>query len=292
VIISNIIGGLGNQMFQYAVGRAISLKLHVPLKLDTRDFSAYQLHQGFELDRLFNCNAEIATNNDLTHLLSWQKAKLAQKLLRKPQLKSFRLKNLVVEPDFNYWSGINQLEGNKYLYGYWQSEKYFIELAENIREDFTFKLPLSDKNLEITELISQVNAVSLHVRRGDYVANTNTANTHGVCSLAYYRNAIRFIAEKVKHPYFFMFSDDIEWVKNNLEVSFPHIYVSHNVGVESYNDMRIMSMCMHHIIANSSFSWWGAWLNTNPNKIVISPEKWFAKSVDTSDLIPKSWIKL
>ena len=292
MIISNIIGGLGNQMFQYAAGRACSLKLAVPLKLDTRDFSGYQLHQGFELDRLFNCHAEIAADTDLAKILGWQRAKLAQRLLRRPQLKNLRYKSFVVEPHFNYWSGISQLEDNKYLYGYWQSEKYFTEFTEQIREDFTFKLPFSDQNAEIAEQISQVNAVSLHVRRGDYANSPKTTATHGLCSLDYYRAAIDYVIAHVVQPHFFIFSDDIAWVKANLNIGSSAFFIDHNTNQESYNDMRLMSLCKHNIIANSSFSWWGAWLNQNAEKIVIAPTQWFSKPADTSDLIPASWIRV
>lgn len=291
MVISNIIGGLGNQMFQYAAGRALSLKLRVPLKLDTRDFSGYQLHQGFELGRLFNCHAEIATDSDLAYVLGWQSAKLVQRVLRRPQLISLRCKSFVVEPHFNYWSGVNQLEDNMYLYGYWQSEKYFIKFAENIREDFTFKLPFSDQNAEIADQISQVNAVSLHVRRGDYVSNAKNAFI-GVCSLDYYRKAIEQIKNQVDMPVFFVFSDDINWVKNNLVLDKTSVFVSHNIGSESYNDMRLMGLCKHNIIANSSFSWWAAWLNSNSQKIVIAPKQWFANGQDDSDLIPEAWIRV
>jgi Glycosyl transferase family 11 len=290
VIISNIIGGLGNQMFQYAAGRARSLKLDVPLKLDTRDFSGYQLHQGFELYRLFNCCAEIVTNADLTKTLGWQKSKLAQRILRKPQLKQFRYKNYVVEPHFNYWRDISQLKGNIYLDGYWQSEQYFIEFADKIRVDFTFKLPFSEKNAEIAKQISQANAVSLHVRRGDYVTNRKNVFL-GVCSLEYYQKAISQIKAKLDSPVFFVFSDDIDWAKNNLNLDKSSVFISHNKNVESYNDMRLMSLCKHNIIANSTFSWWGAWLNSNPNKIVITPLQWFANGQDAADLVPSTWVR-
>jgi hypothetical protein len=291
MIISNIIGGLGNQMFQYAAGRALSLKLRTPLKLDIREFSGYQLHQGFELNRLFNCNAEIATNDDLDNVLSWQKAKLVQRILRRPQLKNLRYKSFAIEPHFNYWSGFKLLGDNNYLYGYWQSEQYFIEFEEQIRKDFTFKLPLSAKNSAIIEQISQVNAVSLHVRRGDYVTNAKNAFI-GVCSLEYYRKAVEYVKNQVDKPVFFVFSDDIEWVKSNLPIDFPCIYIDYNHGIESFNDMRLMSHCKHHIIANSSFSWWGAWLNANSEKIVIAPQQWFANNTNVNDLLPESWIKL
>ena len=292
MIITNIIGGLGNQMFQYAAGRAHSLKLGVPLKLDAKDFSGYQLHQGFELNRVFNCNADIAADIDLAKTLGWQRSKLAQRLLRRPQFKCLRHKSYIVEPHFNYWSGISQLKDNVYLDGYWQSEQYFIEFADTIRADFTFRPILSAQNAEVAKHILQVNAVSLHVRRGDYAINPKTTATHGLCSLDYYRAAIDYVSGHVVKPLFFIFSDDIAWVKANLNIDSSAFFVDHNANQESYNDMRLMSLCKHHIIANSSFSWWGAWLNQNAEKIVIAPKQWFSKSTDSSDLIPASWIRL
>ena len=291
MVISNLIGGLGNQMFQYAAGRALALRLGVQLKLDTRDFSGYPLHQGFELRKLFDSNVEIASKDDLKVVLGWQKAKLVQRILKRPQLKRFRCKSYVIEPSFNYWAGINTLKENIYLDGYWQSEQYFAEFADKIREDFTFKLPLSNQNFCIAKKISQVNAVSLHVRRGDYISNKKNAFI-GVCSLEYYKVAIKRIKNQVNNPVFFIFSDDINWVKNNLVLDKTTVFVSHNLGSESYNDMRLMSLCKYNIIANSSFSWWGAWLNTDPNKIVIAPKQWFANGQDTSDLMPENWLKM
>lgn len=291
MIVSNIIGGLGNQMFQYAAGRALALKIGVDFKVDLRDFDGYKLHQGFELDRLFSCTVKVASNKDLNNVLGWQSSQILQRFLRRLELKTLRKDSFIVEPHFNYWRGINQLNDNKYLYGYWQSEKYFIEYAENIREDFAFKLPFSPQNAEIAEQITQVNAVSLHVRRGDYV--TNKKNSYiGICSLDYYKKAINHINCLVNKPIFFIFSDDIEWVKNNLVLDKSTIFINHNKGVESYNDMRLMSLCKHNIIANSSFSWWGAWLNSKSQKIVIAPKQWFASGKDDIDLIPSSWLRL
>jgi Glycosyl transferase family 11 len=290
MVISNLIGGLGNQMFQYATGRALSLRLGVPLKLDTRDFISYQLHQGFELHKLFKCEVELVTNENLKKALGWQSSKLLRRIFKRPQLKSLRCKSYVVEPSFTYWPGISDLTGDIYLDGYWQSEQYFAQYAVKIREDFTFKLPFSVKNNEIAQQISQVNAVSLHVRRGDYVTNSKNAFI-GACSLDYYRITIEQIKMLVDEPVFFVFSDDIGWVKNNLPLDDKAVLISHNQGSESYNDMRLMSLCRHNIIANSSFSWWGAWLNANPNKIVIAPKKWFASKLDDSDLVPSAWLR-
>ena len=292
MLILNIIGGLGNQMFQYAAGRALSLKHGLDLKLDNSNFYGYQLHQGFELNKLFNCDSEIASQKDIYNILGWQAGKLSQRFLRKPQLKLLRRKSFVVEPHYHYWAGINQINDNAYLFGHWQSEKYFVDYVNRIREDFTFKLSLSIHNSELADQILNHNAISLHVRRGDYVSNSKNSFI-GVCSIEYYQKAIKYIKGVVDLPVFFIFSDDVAWVKANLVIDSPAVFVSHNQGAESYNDMRLMSMCQHHIIANSSFSWWGAELNTNPNKIVIAPKKWFATDkIDTSDLLPSNWVKI
>lgn len=278
-------------MFQYATARALSLRLGSELKVDIRDFSGYKLHQGFELDRLFNIEAKIALSENISNVIGWQQSILMRRLFRKPQLKFARHKNYIVEPHFSYWSGFNQLKDNCYIDGYWQSERYFFEYADKIRAEFTLKLPFSEKNAEIVEYISQVNAVSLHIRRGDYVSNAKNAYI-GICSLDYYKTAINYIKNRVEKPIFFIFSDDINWVKNNLQTDAKSVFVDHNSGAESYNDMRLMSLCKHHIIANSSFSWWGAWLNPNPEKIVIAPKKWFASDIKSDDLIPTNWTVL
>lgn len=279
-------------MFQYATARALSIDLDTQLLLDLSDFDGYSLHQGFELSRVFHSEVNIATNADLSAVLHWQRSKLARRLLRQFPFNFLRSEKLVFEPSFQYWDGIKCIADNSYLMGYWQSESYFLQHAETIRADFRFKPELNSKNSEVLAHINEVNAVSLHVRRGDYVQNAHTNATHGICSLQYYKNAIDQIADCVNAPVFFVFSDDMEWVKSNLQMDFPCFYIDHNHGIDSFSDMRLMSNCRHHIIANSSFSWWGAWLNANPEKIVIAPKQWFANNTDTSDLLPQGWIKL
>ena len=275
MVITNIIGGLGNQMFQYATARALSMARTESLRLDIAGFSGYGLHQGFELQRIFSCPVEIASDAEVRAILGWQASPLIRRVLSRPDLAIIRRKGFVVEPHFRYWQGLNKTPADCYLAGYWQSEKYFSDVAAQIREDFSFRLLMNSQNIELAQHISQVNAVSLHVRRGDYANNPKTTKTHGLCSLDYYREAIKHISKHVQKPHFFIFSDDIAWVKNKLKIDFPCEYVGHNRGAESYNDMRLMSMCQHHIIANSSFSWWGAWLNPSTVKIVLAPRKWF-----------------
>lgn len=291
-VYTSLIGGLGNQMFQYAAGRALALRMNTKVRLDISGFSSYRLHQGFELQRIFACSVEVASISDIDRLLGWQSHPFFRRLLARPSFAAFRRKEFVVEPHFHYWPGINSLKNDCYLSGYWQSEKYFCDAASQIRTDFTFHLPLGNRNAELASQIKQVNAVSLHVRRGDYANNPKTKAMHGLCSLDYYRAAIRQIYERVDQPYFFIFSDDMAWVQKNLKIDSPSVYVQHNFGAESYNDMRLMSMCRHHIIANSSFSWWGAWLNASLEKIVIAPRTWFVKNNNVNDLYPQGWITL
>lgn len=292
MVISNIIGGLGNQMFQYAAGRALSLARGQPLQLDITGFATYGLHHGFELQRVFNCPVEIASEQEVHAILGWQFSPRIRRVVAHPGMATFRRKGFIVEPHFHYWPEISKVPRDCYLVGYWQSEKYFREVASVIRADFTFKTPLASRNAELAAQIGQANAVSLHVRRCDYAKNPQTNAMHGLCPQDYYRAAIQYVSDQVSTPYFFIFSDDIAWVKDNLEMDFPCQHIDHNHGAESYNDMRLMSMCRHHIIANSSFSWWGAWLNQNPDKIVVAPKKWFASDENINDLFQAGWVTL
>lgn len=292
MIITHVIGGLGNQMFQYAIGRAVSISKNVPLMLDTRDFEGYSLHNGFELDRIFNINAPLAANGDLHDVLKWRAFKPVKRLLiRKPFLK-LRGSHFILEPQLTYWPQITLVPDPCYLMGYWQTEKYFKSIANTIRQDFSYKAPLSGRNEEIATRIRNSNAVSLHVRRGDIAANPAVLAVHGLCSLEYYRQAVEYVAARVDRPEFFIFSDDAPWVRENLAITHPCNYVDNNKGSDSYIDMRLMSLCRHHIIANSSFSWWGAWLNPREDKIVVAPERWFAAALDSSDIVPPSWVKI
>ena len=292
MVISNIIGGLGNQMFQYAAGRALSLRRGQSFHLDVSGFSCYQLHQGFELQKVFDCAAELTQEEGVRRILGWQNSNVIKKVLAYPLFAMFRRSEYVVEPHFNYWDGLERVPNNCYLVGYWQSEKYFLDFQFDIRRDFSFKVPLSGVNAELAKDISSTNSVSIHVRRGDYVANLKANRTHGTCAVDYYENAIRYIADRVISPQFFIFSDDIDWVRRNLPIDGPCQYVGHNQGGDSFNDMHLMSLCKHQIIANSSFSWWGAWLNASTDKIVVAPKRWFAIERNTADLLPDSWVAL
>lgn len=292
MIISNLIGGLGNQMFQYACGRAASLRTGQSFRVATDQFSAYSLHNGFELERVFKAEMLQATDAELKSLLGWQSHPTLRRLFGRPAMRWATQHNWCNEPHFQYWPGITQVQGPAYLHGYWQSERYFDGVADQIRKDFSFSMPWDETDLAVRERMRAQPCASLHVRRGDYTLAKNQ-DVYASCDIDYYRSAIRVLRERVPDIRLFAFSDDPDWVEAQLAKEFgPIETIRHNSGKRSSNDMRLMSQADHHIIANSSFSWWGAWLNPKPQKIVITPRNWFANDTYDVDLVPASWIRI
>jgi len=199
----------------------------------------------------------------------------------------------VVEPGFEFWSGLFLRSAPSYLVGYWQSDKYFWGYEEVIRSDFSFSRELSESNLAVLSSIESCNSVSLHVRRGDYISNPKASAYHGICGLDYYARAIEYVCSRESDPIFYVFSDDLIWCRENLEFEGQVIFVEGNVGGQSFVDMQLMSNCKHNILANSSFSWWAAWLNKNGGKCVVAPDIWNASRGSVSDdLMPFSWVRL
>lgn len=292
MVVSWILGGIGNQMFQYAAARAFALDRGDELLLDLRMFDGYGLHQGFELDRVFSARFDKAQPRHLDSVLGWQSGLMALRVLRRPAFAALRARSLVVEPHFNHWPGLALQGGDIYMMGYWQSERYFERHAKAIRADFQFRTPLDARNAALAARIRDCESVSLHVRRGDYASNPKNRKILHLCSPDYYREAIDRVCRRVKAPVFFVFSDDPQWVRENLAGIPDHEIVEHNRGGASYIDMQLMSTCRHHIIANSSFSWWGAWLNATPERIVIAPRQWFCNGTDDRDLIPADWQRI
>lgn len=286
--IVRIVGGLGNQMFQYAFYRALKEKNTDTVGLDLTPFQWYNLHNGYELDRLFGIN-EGSVEQKYIDSMRDEKKDIINKVRRKLL---GRKKSHYRETKIAFNEEVFKLR-NTFFDGYWQSEKYFKEIENIIREEFTFKIPLDEKNFALVEEIKNCNSVSLHVRRGDYITNKEVNKLYGnVCTLDYYRKAIEYINSRVENPKFYVFSNDLKWVKENLDI--PNaVYIDWNTKEDSYKDMQLMSCCRHNIVANSSFSWWGAWLNTNKDKIVVSPDRWFNdEQVGTNDIIPEEWIKI
>jgi len=286
-------GGLGNQMFQYALGRRVSLLRKTELKVDVsflNDLSYSHTSRKLELDVFFD-DISIATEAELAKFKNIQESKFKKGIQRLfPFVFPY---HTIGERLKQYDESIINSPKNSLLIGYWQTEKYFLQMQEVIRKDFTFKKRLEGLNRALAENISSCNSVSMHIRRGDYVHNSETSKFHGVCSPEYYYEALEFIEKKSANIQLYVFSDDMEWVKVNMKFDVPVTYVDNNTGNQSYIDMQLMSLCKHNIIANSSFSWWGAWLNNNPDKIVVAPSKWVNDAtINVTDIIPVGWQKI
>ena len=301
MIIVKLNGGLGNQLFQYATGRYLAEKNSTALKLDvsgyeTDKFRKYDLH-------CFNIKEQIASGEEIGTFK--QKGKISfsrfiskiQSRLEKKSSVTFKVnhnKTIVKDWKFSFDPSVLEARGNIYIEGYWQSEKYFLPIRNILLEEIVVKYEQDAINKEFARNIQNTESVSIHFRRGDYVHNPSTSNYHGLCSYDYYMKAVDQIAQKMSNCHFYLFSDDHTWVNENIKLQYPVTMVDHNDDDTSYEDLRLMSLCKHNIIANSSFSWWGAWLNRNPDKIVIAPVRWFANESRNSqikDLIPETWIQ-
>lgn len=280
-----LIGGLGNQMFQYAAAKALALHRKEALLLDSHLFASYDLH-SYSLHH-FNIAAAAVHEEIIFEPLSFSE-KIKAFISQKKIYCKFEEQNLSFDRSL-----FDTSSKNIYLKGYFQSEKYFIKYENEIRKDFEIKSALKQQTVEMLKIIDAQNAVSLHIRRGDYVTNAEANAVHGTCDLNYYYKAIEIIKGKTDNPVFFIFSDDIDWARENLEVDCPTYFVDFNDASTNYEDLKLMSSCKHNIIANSSFSWWGAWLNNYKDKTVIAPSKWFKIDVHNSkDIIPESWLKI
>ena len=291
MIIVRLNGGLGNQLFQYAFGRRLSEMHQVPLKLDIRWFE--KKIRDYELPN-FCIKEDIATDKEVAlttrMTTSWQN-RLARNIIQ-PLLPYYR-RCQVIERQGGFDSKLLKTKPNIYLVGYWQNEQYFKTIENTLRTELAFKNHLDERNNIIANQINRTNAVSLHIRRGDYITNSEYQRIFGTCSLDYYNRAIQVICDKLSNPHFYVFSDDILWATENLKIPYPVTLISHNHGVNSYRDMQLMSLCKHNIIANSTFSWWGAWLNERQDKIVIAPKTWYAdKAKNKQNLVPERWIRL
>lgn len=280
MIIVRVTGGLGNQMFQYAMYKSLENKGKL-VKLDSKSFyETKKEHNGYELERIFDIKPNKPTKEDLE---KFDENNIST--LFKIKRKLFGDKKFVYDTkEYVFNKDVYKLK-NSYLNGYWQSIKYFEGIENDIKKDFRFKNQLDNKNLEILNEIENSNSISIHIRRGDYMSPENY-NMYGcIATPTYYKKAIKVIEEKIENPTFFVFSNDMDWVKKNIQINSRVFYIDINSGNGSYKDMQLMSNCKHNIIANSSFSWWGAWLNENKNKIVIAPKKWINREDVDSDKI-------
>ena len=292
-------GGLGNQMFQYAFYKASSF-MHRELWTTTAWYSFNNSHNGYELKKIFGIS--YCKNLSLPFKFKKKPGKDKVQQLNEVQNSSLTkiLRNLLNNnpfvkflefPDSKYDSEFLNMKRFCIISGYFQNEKYFKDISDVIIKDFAFPIFADDSNIQISDKIQKTNSVSIHVRRGDYCGNSLY---DGIATTDYYRNAVNYILKHVENPVFYIFSDDINWCEQNLEIQNEHYFINWNKGKNSFRDMQLMSLCKHNIIPNSSFSWWGAWLNQNQEKIVIAPSKWINDNsgLDFSDIIPSSWVRI
>jgi len=307
MIITKLTGGIGNQMFQYAVGRTLSYKYKTDLLLDISFYNTQSsdIKRIFSLDS-FNIKARIASQNENRRLCKWQYFSFIPKRIYRNILPK-HFTNYLKEKDVTcyinkksqyYDKRVLKIGDNVVLQGYWGNENYFISIEQTIRKEFTLKDELiSPAFLEIENEILSKNSVSIHFRRTDYLNKQNGIyELFGICEKEYYDAAITYILSRIVSPYFFIFTDDVEWVKNNFRLSFPNYLVSYN-NFKDYEELMLMSYCKHNIIANSTFSWWGAWLNNFTEKQIIAPKKWFRNPFyqnfyEKSDFVPHTWTRL
>lgn len=286
-IVVKIKGGLGNQMFQYAIGYSLSKKTEKNIIYDTSYYSQRHIinteGRPYALNH-FKCQPTIQNQRGIKQFYLFLMDGITRIF---PRISRTYIRDSAAD---NIELVINK-KRDAYLDGYWQNEKYFKEVESEIQNQFTVIDGIDDTNQYWLNTIKKTNSVCLHVRRGDYVSNPLANKHYGTCSLEYYKMAISYMNSHLSEPVYYVFSDDMEWVKENLPIDGHVCYMDHNDNSKNYDDLRLMYSCKHFIIANSSFSWWGAWLSQNANKIVIAPKRWNNDAVQP-DIVPERWIRL
>lgn len=283
-------------MFQYATGRAIATALDTGLLIDTTEYlvhSPQRTKRRFALKDLSIPSLQLFTRRGARYFGS-HRWPLLSRFLMHPQWFRFTHPQLHLKTEmaFGYDETLLEVGNNTYLDGYWQSYKYFRNLRNILIAEFQVSLPPSVEDLVILEQMQYSNSISLHIRRGDYVQDSRTNANHGVCSREYYEAAVAMISEGLTAPHIFVFSDEPEWAKRNVLLWPDTTIVEHNNEADDHQDFRLMSHCRHHIIANSTFSWWAAWISAHQDKRVIAPRNWFRHGPQPSDLIPPEWEQL
>lgn len=285
-------GGLGNQLFEYALAKALAIKFNKDLIIDPRPILAEAPQRHYDL-HLLNLEKEDFGSPFLRWIVRWVASVRLGRYFKTvmPYAWSFKM---VRDREQGFEKELFNIKArNIVLQGYWQSYKYFEDIRPTLLKEFTFKTTPNKVNQNFLNLIESRQSVGVHIRRGDYVSNPLANQLHGLCSMDYYVQAIGIINKKVKDPHYFIFTDDPDWAEVHFIISENQNIIRHNLGVQDFEDLRLLMHCKHFIIANSSFSWWGAWLGRDPNKVVISPSKWFnIDETPIEDRIPESWIKV
>lgn len=296
-------GGLGNQLFQYAFAKAYSIKNNCEVFFDISYIKDRKLVNDISINggqhtyyglKLYKTRIKIATEEQcamVKEMVAKKKNNL-NVLGRLFNATEQSLNNFIKEKSPGvYDPSLFEYRDNVYIMGYMETEKYFKQYRDEILKDLTLDIPLDTKNLKMLELIKSTNAVSIHIRRGDYLYFTGKSQ---ILPTSYYLDAIKYIISNTESPHFFLFSNDIPWVRKNLSIDAPYTVVDINPPNKGYFDLELMRNCKHSIIANSTFSWWGAWLNESIDKIILAPKPWFFGPINDRyrEIVPESWIKI
>ena len=293
MVIVQLTGGLGNQLFQYAAGRSLSIYHNVPLLLDSSSFyrktiSELEIPRDFELYQFEGVKEKIISPAELAATIDLKNEKSFFTRIR-PKYK----RQIYTCPFFHYDSNFFKSRKTVYLKGGWQSEKYFSPYKDIIFQSMQLKPDVIRPVAEKARLIKEKPSVGVHIRRGDYLRMKVILEWHGVMSKEYYARGFETIHKEKGDFSVLYFTDDPEWVQKELMPVMNGEIVSSSISQNHFQDFHLLSICHHNIIANSSFSWWAAWLNANPDKRVIAPQKWFNQAkLDTRDLIPETWARL
>jgi hypothetical protein len=289
-------GGLGNQMFQYAAARRLAHIHNTQVKIDFSWFA----HQSdsdrqYELNH-FRLKQSFVTNSDRVRFRIHTIGKIDRILgTVKTIFRNPRPYDMVFERNSAFDPKILTMPDNIALVGYWQSYQYFDDIRSVLINEFSPLEPLCGKDKEIAGRIEEVSSVAVHIRRGDYNQNPKASQFHGCCNAEYYQKAIEYISQHIKRPHFFIFSDDMLWAKQNIRTMHSITFVDHNTPNYGWRDLNLMRLCKHNIIANSSFSWWAAWLNTSIEKLIVGPKQYYVKKAQnrrSKDLFPSYWVRL
>lgn len=292
MILVKLRGGLSNQMFQYAAAKRLAVARDTEVRIDASWYSRIPneaTSRRYELSDAFLISGTLASRWEIIGTDGIRSASvldLPVALWRKAR----PWYRFAPERQFHFDPSVLDLPDGACMFGYFVSEKYFVDIADVIRQEFQFRDPPSPANARLMEDLSSCNSVAVHVRRGDYASSPSIRSVHGLCGVDYYDRCVRAMRARVDDPTFYVFSDDLDWAADNLQLGDQAVFVDHNRGDSSREDLRLMASSRHNIIANSGFSWWGAWLNPNPSKCVFAPIRWMQDdALDTNDVLPESW---
>jgi Glycosyl transferase family 11. len=289
MVIAQIRSGLGNQMFQYAFAKRLSIVNDAELRLDLSQYGDRQL-RAYELNNFAisagrlrigeRCLARVARSKRFSAA-----RRFSEQMLGGPVTELY-------DRQTGFDSEAFGARGNLYLEGFWQSWKYFADIRPILLKEFDVLLAYESSDKRILEEIDKTSSVCLHIRRGDYVSDSQTSKLFGVCSPDYYHRSIAYIREHIPMPKFFVFSDELGWAKKTFGEHEDFRYIAHNDSCSPAYDFRLMKRCKHFILSNSTFGWWAAWLSEFPGKLVIAPKSWYKSTWTTDDLIPAEWLTL